>query len=52
MKFIKDKVIPVLMVFGFSMFFGIVGISMELGNVITPLHRIGGLFVCGGAQAW
>jgi hypothetical protein len=43
---------PVLMVFGLSMFCGIVGISMGIGSVITPPHRIGGLFVYGSAQTW
>ena len=46
----KDKIIPVLMVLGLSMFCGIVVISMGLGGVITPLNQIGGLIVCGDQQ--
>jgi hypothetical protein len=46
----KDKIIPVLMVFGFSMFCGIVVISMGLGGVFTPLNQIGGPIVCGNKQ--
>lgn len=43
----KEKLIPVLIVFGFSMFCGIVVIAMGLGTVTSPLNRIGGPMVCG-----
>ena len=46
----KDKIIPVLMVFGLSMFCGIVGIAIGLGSMFIPLNQIAAPMVCGDQQ--
>jgi hypothetical protein len=46
----KDKIIPILMVFGLSMFCGIVGISIGLGSLFIPLNQIAASMVCGGQR--
>jgi predicted PurR-regulated permease PerM len=46
----KDKIIPVLMVFGLSMFCGIVGIAIGIGSLFIPLNQIAGPMVCGDRQ--
>lgn len=46
----KDKIIPVLMVFGISMFCGIVVVSVGLGSIFLPLNQVGAKFVCGSRE--
>ncbi len=46
----KDKIIPVLMVLGLSMFCVIVVLAIGLGSWITPINRIAGPIVCGNQQ--
>lgn len=41
------KIIPILMVLGFSLFCGIVGTAGGLGTLTSPLNRIAGPMVCG-----
>jgi hypothetical protein len=43
----KDKLIPILMVFGLSMFCGILIVGIGLGSVLIPLDGIGSSVVCG-----
>ena len=43
----KDKIIPILMVLGISMFCGIIVIGIGLGSVFIPLNGIGASIVCG-----
>ncbi len=43
----KDKIIPILMVFGLSMFCGILGVGIGLGSVFVPLNGVGASIVCG-----
>ena len=42
-----DKIIPILMVLGFSVFCSIVGTAGGLGTLTSPLNRIAGPTVCG-----
>jgi hypothetical protein len=46
----KNKVIPLLTVLGISMFCGIVGISIGMGSVITPVNQVVGSIICGKQQ--
>ena len=46
----KNKIIPLLMVLGISMFCGIIVISIGIGSVITPLHQVAGSMICGNQQ--
>jgi hypothetical protein len=46
----KNKIIPLLMMFGISMFCGIVGISIGIGSVITPLYQVAVPMICGNQQ--
>jgi hypothetical protein len=42
-----DKIIPILMVLGFSMFCGIIGTAGGPGTLTSPLNQIAGPTVCG-----
>lgn len=42
-----EKIIPILMALGFSVFCGIVGTVGGLGTLTSPLNRIAGPMVCG-----
>jgi len=43
----KDKIIPVLIVLGISMFCGFVAIANGLSTLDSPLNRIADPMVCG-----
>ena len=46
----KDRIIPMLIVLGFSLFCGFVIIANGLGTLTSPLNRIAGPAICGGRQ--
>ena len=45
-----DKIIPLLIMLGFSLFCGFVGIANGLGTLTSPLNRAAGPMVCGDRQ--
>lgn len=46
----KDKIIPILIVLGFSMFCGFIVFATGLGSLKSPLNRIAGPMVCSERQ--
>ena len=46
----KDKLIPILMVFGLGMFFGVIVVGFGLGGIFVPLNGLGASIACGGRE--
>ncbi len=46
----KDKIIPILMVLGLSMFCGIIVIAIGIGSMFVSVNKIAAPLVCGNRQ--